>query len=94
MNRFVFSTLAAVAATMIAASASAAGDPLQRGTTFSSGSDAGWLYQRSVPGTMWVDTAHGHGAPAIRHTQMFAQGSMMFQQRASWLARPAGWAVR
>lgn len=58
----------------------------REGTTFSSGRHAGWLAGRSVTGVMWVDAEVGRRAPAIHHTQLFATGSMMFQQRASWLA--------
>ena len=67
------------------AAAATAGDgaPHQR-TAFDNGS-AGWLYQREVPGIMWVDDSVGNQAPAIHHTQSFAQGSMMFQHRERWL---------
>lgn len=58
----------------------------REGATFSSGRHAGWLAGRSVTGVMWVDPDVGRRAPAIHHTQMFATGSMMFQQRESWLA--------
>jgi hypothetical protein len=82
MQRFLISLLAAVA-TMACAGVSA--DELHQSTGFEKG-HAGWLYQRQVTGIMWVDKTLGHKAPAIHHTQMFANGSMMFQTRANWLA--------
>ena len=93
MHRSTSSTLAALAAFAMASGASAenaeatsAGGALHQRTSFDDGRDAGWLYQRNVPGTMWVDKHHGNDAPAIHHTQQFTEGSMMFQSHPSWLA--------
>ncbi|HEV8692558.1 MAG TPA: PEP-CTERM sorting domain-containing protein [Ideonella sp.] len=93
MHRFVLSAITATAAVVMATGASAsgiggasAGDPLHQRSGFDNGHSAGWLYQRNVPGIMWVDEHHGHDAPAIHHAQAFTQGSMMFQRRESWLA--------
>src|SRR5689334_2873224 len=85
MLRFSLSSLAAVAALAFAGGAFAGDDQHQR-TGFDNGNSAGWLYQRSAHGIMWVDKHHGHDAPAIHHTQSFTQGSMMFQSRPAWLA--------
>ena len=60
-------------------------DPLHQRTGFDNGLSAGWLYQRQVPGVMWVDKSLGQQAPAIHHVQAFTTGSMMFQRRLSWL---------
>jgi len=86
MHRFFKPTLAAAAAVVLATNAMASeADPLHQGTGFDDGKSAGWLYQRNVPGIMWVDKHLGHTAPAIHHVQGGANGSMMFQRRASWL---------
>ncbi|MEK8030525.1 PEP-CTERM sorting domain-containing protein [Ideonella sp. DXS29W] len=89
LRTFALSCMAAVAAVSALASASPAvagePDPLHQRTGFDNGLSAGWLYQRQVPGVMWVDKFLGQDAPAIHHVQGFATGSMMFQRRASWL---------
>jgi hypothetical protein len=92
MHRFALSTLAAVAALGITSVASASGTAVQpadkhlhQHTGFDNGHHSGWLHGRSVHGIMWVDRHQGHGAPAIHHIQQFAQGSMMFQARTTWL---------
>lgn len=94
MLRFMLSSFAAVAALCMAPAAPAADitagyqpadKHLHQHTGFDNGHHAGWLHGRSVHGVMWVDKHEGHDAPAIHHIQQFAQGSMMFQRRASWL---------
>lgn len=86
MHRFLNPAMAAVATLAIVSSAAAsAADPPHQSTGFDDGLSAGWLYQRNVPGIMWIDKHLGHTAPAIHHVQGGANGSMMFQRRASWL---------
>jgi len=90
MHRSLSTPLAALAAMVIAFPAAQAAtsdtDPLHQRTGFDNGLSAGWLYQRHVPGIMWVNKFLGQDAPAIHHVQAYATGSMMFQTRASWLA--------
>lgn len=61
------------------------GDKLHQRTGFEKGS-SGWLHQRGFPGILWVDKTLGNAAPAVHHRQGGAEGSMMFQRRAGWLA--------
>lgn len=86
---YSFSLLAALAlaspASSFAASPDASDEPVRlKRTGFEHGS-AGWLAGRVIPGELWVDRHHGNDAPAIRHIQRMAQGSMLFQRRNSWL---------
>src|SRR5436190_9727390 len=86
MHRFFKPTLAAAAFLVFATNVMASdADPLHQSTGFDDGMSAGWLYQRNVPGIMWVDKHLGHTAPAIHHVQGGANGSMMFQRRTNWL---------